>query len=111
MKSVDKKAAVAAYKERKSVAGIYAVRCAPSGQLWVGQAPNLDTVQNRLWFSLRTGGDPHRDVQQAWTTHGPDSFTFEALERLADEELPYARQAQLKARLAHWRAALKAGAI
>ncbi len=111
MKSVDKKAAAAAYKERKSVAGIYAVRCAPSGQLWVGQAPNVDTVQNRLWFSLRTGGDPHRDVQLAWTTHGPDSFTFEALERLADEELPYVRQAQLKARLSHWRAALKAGAI
>lgn len=111
MKSEDKKAAVSAYKERKSVAGIYVVRCVPSGQLWVGQAPNVDTVQNRLWFSLRSGGDPHRDVQRAWTTHGPDSFTFETLERLEDEDLPYVRQAQLKARLVHWRTMLEAGAI
>lgn len=111
MKSEDKKAAVSAYKERKSVAGIYVVRCVPSGQLWVGQAPNVDTVQNRLWFSLRSGGDPHRDVQRAWTRHGPDSFTFETLERLADEDLPYVRQAQLKARLVHWRTMLEAGAI
>jgi hypothetical protein len=39
--STDRKAAIAAYKERKTVAGIYVIRCAASGGAWVGQAPNL----------------------------------------------------------------------
>jgi hypothetical protein len=44
-KGEDRKAAIAAYKERKSVAGIYVIRCAASGEAWVGQAPNLDTFR------------------------------------------------------------------
>ena len=55
MKSEDKKAAITAVKERKAVAGIYVVRCGASGQAWVGQTPNLDTIQNRIWFGLRMG--------------------------------------------------------
>lgn len=107
----DRKAAVAAYKERKAVAGIYALRCTASGQVWVGHAPDLDTVRNRLWFSLRTGSDPHRDLQQAWTIHGADRFAFEVLERLKEEELPYARKALVKQRLSHWRDRLGALSI
>jgi hypothetical protein len=109
--TTDKKAAIAAYKERKTAAGIYAVRCAASGQVWVGQTPNLDTIQNRIWFSLRVGNSPHRDLQKAWSADGGDHFTFEALERLDDEESPYIRDALLKERVAHWRSALNALAI
>ncbi|MET4040164.1 hypothetical protein ABIC03_001849 [Bradyrhizobium sp. RT6a] len=46
--TIDRKAAIAAHKERKTVAGVYVVRCAASGEAWVGQAPNLDTIQNRI---------------------------------------------------------------
>jgi hypothetical protein len=111
MKSDDRKAARSAYKERKTIAGIYAVRCGLSGQIWVGQAPNLDTVQNRLWFTLRSGNNPHGSLQSAWTAHGAESFAFEPLERLQDEELSYVREAALKERLAYWRAKLGAAAI
>ena len=106
MKSEDKKAAIAAYKERKTVAGIYAVRCGISGQVWVGQTPNLDTIQNRIWFALRQGSHSNRDLQQAWATHGSDSLAFEPIERLKDEELDYVRAALLKERAAHWRSTL-----
>jgi hypothetical protein len=107
MNSEDRKAAVAAYKERKSVAGIYTIRCAAGG-LWVGKSPNLDTVQNRHWFTLRLGGNSCRSLQQAWNQHGADSLTFAIVERLAEEESAYVRAAVLKDRLAHWRAALDA---
>ena len=56
MKGDDRKAAIAKYKQRKSVAGICAVRCAGSGETWLGQSLNLDTIQNRIWFTLRTKG-------------------------------------------------------
>jgi hypothetical protein len=109
--STERKAAIAAYKERKTIAGIYVLRCAASGEVWVGQAPNLETIQNRIWFTLRQGGHSSRTLQTAWNSHGEASLTFGECERLADEETDYVRHALLKERAAHWRAELKAEAI
>nr|WP_255636408.1 GIY-YIG nuclease family protein [Azospirillum sp. 412522] len=107
----DRKAAVAAYKERRSVAGVFAVRCSSTGTVWVGGAPDLAKIQNRLWFQLKMGGCPHRSLQAAWNAHGAESLTFEIVESLEDEELAFARAAALKARVAHWVAAMAAEAI
>jgi hypothetical protein len=108
---IDRKAAIAAYKKRKSAAGIYAVRCAPTGQTWIGQTLNLETIQNRIWFSLRAGGHSNRQLQRAWATHGADAFAFEPLEQLKDEDLPYVRDTLLKERELHWRSALNGSVI
>ncbi|WP_426610775.1 GIY-YIG nuclease family protein [Bradyrhizobium sp. McL0616] len=109
--SIDRKAAIAAYKERKTIAGIYVVRCAASAEAWVGQAPNLATIQNRIWFSLRQGVHPCRSLQSAWNTYGEAGLTFGECERLKDDETDYVRSALLKERVLHWRAELKAEAI
>lgn len=106
-----RKAAVAAYKERKSVAGVFAIRCASAGAVWVGGAPDLDKIQNRLWFQLKMAGCPHRSLQAAWIAHGAESLIFEIVEKLEDEELSFARAAALKARVAHWAAVLGAESI
>lgn len=108
-----RKAAIAAFKERKVQAGIYAVRCTASGQVWVGRSPNVDSVQTRLWFMLRTGANSHPEMQQAWDAHGAASFGFEILERLDEEQAitPYVRDATLKERMAHWRHELNAASI
>ena len=111
MKHDDKKAAIAAYKKRETAAGIFAVRCAAKGQVWVGQTLTLDTIQNRIWFTLRNGGHLNRDLQSAWTAHGAEAFTFEALEQLKDEELAYVRDTLLKERAIHWRTLLDGSAI
>lgn len=108
----DRKALIAAYKERKTAAGIYAVRCEASGRVWVGRTPNLDTVGNRLRFSLRSGTHPNRALQAAWSARGDDGFSIEPLERLeADDEPAFARDRLLKDRLAHWRSRLDAPAV
>jgi hypothetical protein len=65
MRGDEKKAAIVAYKERKSVAGIYSVRCKTSGKVWVGQSPNLDSIRNRIWFMLRLGSHRNRSLQSA----------------------------------------------
>jgi hypothetical protein len=111
MKTEDRKAAVAAYKKRKSIAGVFAVRCAASGQAWVGQALDLDTIQNRIWFSLRQGNHRNRDLQGAWSVHGEGGLSFETLERLKEDELPYVRDTLLRERVTHWCAALNGAAI
>jgi len=110
MKREDKRAAVAAYKERKARAGIYVVRCAATGQQWAGSAPDLATIWNRVSFALRQGAQ-RGTIQAAWRAHGAESFTFEAVEELTDEQLVFGRDRMLKERLAHWCAALPAEAL
>ena len=111
MKIDDRKAAIAAYKKRKNPAGIYAVRCASTGQAWIGQTLNLETIRNRIWFTLRSGGHSNRELQSAWAAHGADAFAFEPLEQLKDEELPYVRDTLLKERAVHWRSTLNGSTI
>jgi hypothetical protein len=106
-----RKAAIAAYKERKTFAGIFLIRCTATAETWVGQTPNLEKIQNRIWFSLRQGSHTCRSLQAAWTTQGPDGLTFEECERLEEEETPYIRDALLKERVRHWRAQLGAEAV
>jgi hypothetical protein len=100
------------YKDRKVARGIYAVRCATTGEAWVGQSRNLVQQQNGVWFSLRQGGHPNRALQAAWAAHGEAAFAYEILEALDDDDLSaMVRDDLLKARAAHWRDALRATKI
>ena len=107
----DRKAATAAYKEQKTFAGVFVIRCKASPQAWVGQTPNLEKIQNRIWFTLRQGSHTCRTLQAAWTTHGPNSLTFEEYERLREAETSCIRDALLKERALHWRSQLGAEAV
>ena len=109
MDKARRKAAIAEYKKREGAIGIFAVRCAVSGEAWVGPTLNLDTIKNRIWFGLRLGNATNADMQRAWTRYGGDSFVFEVLERLDPDEQVFVRDSQLKERAAHWRGMLKAG--
>mgnify|MGYP000022196384 CR=1 FL=1 len=97
------------YKEREVPAGVYAVRCIPTGAVWVGGVPDVSTRRNGLWFTLRMGGHSCAGLQAAWKTHGEAAFAFEVLEVLDDKDLGRLGKASLLAeRRAHWQAALGA---
>lgn len=104
-----RKALLRAYKERKVEAGIYAVRCGVTGQVWVGAAPDLSNRQNGVWFSLRLGSHREPSLQAAWNTHGAEAFVFESVEAVDVEGLDsFGRASRLKARRGHWIEALNA---
>ena len=111
MDETQRKAALSDYKERKVEAGIYAIRCAPTGQCWIGRAPDLSTIRNRLWFQLRQGEHGRPTLQHAWREHGAEAFSFEVVEAIEEAPTPYLRDKALKARLDHWREALPAEAV
>ena len=73
------------FKERKVPRGIFAVRCSATGEAWIGSSPNLDAARNSLWFQLRAGRYRNTLLQQVWTQHGEDAFSFEVLEQFDDE--------------------------
>jgi hypothetical protein len=111
MKSELRKVALEQYRERKVEAGIYAVRCTASADCWVGRAPDLSTIRNRVWFTLRHGSHTDRALQAAWNAHGADAFAFEIVETLEPEESRALRDIELKKRLAHWREEFDASSI
>ncbi|MHC2338828.1 GIY-YIG nuclease family protein [Bradyrhizobium sp. USDA 4454] len=111
MKTEHRKQAITDYKKRASAAGVFAIRCRATGAVWVGQALDLDKIQNRIWFTLRMGSHRNADLQCAWTAHGADNLILDTLERIEDEELGYVRDALLKERVAHWRMQLNASAV
>ena len=89
--SADRKAQVAAWKERRVTAGVYALRCPAADGLWIGRAPDISTIERRIRFTLRSGGSAQRDLQAAFAAHGDDALSFEVLERLepdADGPVP-----------------------
>ncbi|WP_214201254.1 GIY-YIG nuclease family protein [Novosphingobium profundi] len=106
-----RKAAQAAWRERRPRPGIYALT-ARSGAAWVGRASNLDTIANRVLFVLRQGTSPHRDMQAAWNEEGGAGLAFSLLEELDEEDaLGLSRERVLKERHEHWIAHLGAKRI
>jgi hypothetical protein len=107
MDNARKKELARGVKEKRAKPGVFAVRCTASGQAWVAKAPDLDKRQAGLWFQLRMGGFPGKELQAAWRKHGEASFAFEVLEEISDENallIPVL----LKEREAHWRQQLGA---
>ena len=108
MEKQSRRDAIRDYKERKVPAGIFAVRCAVSGEVWVGVSRNLGQQKNGTWFGLKTGGHPNRALQAAWTIHGEGAFTYEVLETLADDLSALGQANALKEGEAAWLAKLSA---
>jgi hypothetical protein len=101
-----------AYAERDRSQGVFAVRCAASGEVWVSSSRNLDTQKNSVWFTLRMGGHPNKAVQAAWNVHGEEAFAYEIVEELASGSLTSMGLRDLmKSRERHWREALGAGVL
>lgn len=111
MRRKDRRAAVAAYKEREPAWGVYAVLCTATGKAWVGCSRHVDTKRNGLWFALRLGTSPHVSLQAAWKQHGEDGFRFEELDRLRADFPELSRKDELQKRAALWRDRLKAAVL
>jgi hypothetical protein len=104
----DRKAAIAAYKERKTPAGVYAVICSATGEAWVGRSSHVETQQNGLWFQLRQATHRSAALQAAWREHGEAEFRFEILDYLPEDTSALMRDDELKKRAELWAARLRA---
>lgn len=108
LSSAARKALIADYKDRATVAGIYAVICSATGQVWVGQTRHIDTRWNGLGFTLKTGSGRDPSLQAAWNAHTPEDFRFEQLDRLPTDLSDLRLKDELKERAARWTARLQA---
>jgi hypothetical protein len=103
-----RKEAIRKFKERKTALGVFAVRCAASGRVWVDSSRNLDAAKNGTWFGLRNGSHRDKPLQEEWNAYGEGAFQYEILERLADDVHPLAVADRLKEMRSRWVARLGA---
>lgn len=109
MDKQSRREAIRAYKDKKTQAGVYAVRCAATGEVWVAGAANVETQQTRHWFGLRMGSHMNKAMQAAWCAHGEAALSFEVVEMIEAEELtPLGLADLIKSRERHWLATLGA---
>ncbi|KPJ99951.1 MAG: hypothetical protein AMS20_15510 [Gemmatimonas sp. SG8_28] len=83
---MDRKALIRQYKETPRPAGVYRVLNTRSSKALVGTSPDAPAMLNRIRAQLRMGAHPNRDLQQDWSSDGPDGFIFEVLDVLEPKD-------------------------
>jgi hypothetical protein len=108
---IDKRAARREFKERQTAKGIFAVRCTASNQVWVGASGDLESARTGAWFLLRNGMHHNKPLQDAWNTHGPQTFQYERLEQFEAGLSPMSLNDLQRDRRKHWLQELSAAAF
>lgn len=75
-----------AYKARRAVGGVFAVRNSANGKSYVSATTDIAGSKNRFEFSQAVGGCAWKPMQDDYKKYGGDAFTFEVLEQLTQRE-------------------------
>jgi hypothetical protein len=84
MKSEAKKRLLSAYRERKVVGGVFAIRNTDHGKRLIDSTVDLHGSRNRFDFMKKTGSCYHLKLRGEWSGNPP--FVFEVLEELEKGE-------------------------
>jgi hypothetical protein len=80
MKSTAKRELLTAYRERKVVGGVFAVRNTAHGKLLLDVTTDMRGSRNRFEFMKKTGVCYHHKLRNDWSDAPP--FVFDVLEEL-----------------------------
>ena len=86
MEKQNKKELQAAYKERKVIGGICAIKNAENGKMLLASVADLQGYKNRFEFSKLTGSCINVKLQKDWKKFGADSFALEVVEELVKKD-------------------------
>ncbi len=79
----DKKELKEKYKELKPDMGVYAYKCLPTGNVYLGVSQNVNAEINKTTFQLNFGGYVQSaNLQSDWEKYGQSGFEISVLERL-----------------------------
>jgi group I intron endonuclease len=76
------------YAERVKPAGVFQVKNAANGKVYLGSSLNLEGPLNRHKFMLKIGSHTNKALQKDWDEFGPDQFVFEILEEVQRKDDP-----------------------
>ena len=99
------RALLEAYKTRKVVGGVCAIRNETTGRTLVYPAADPKGQHNRFRFSVSTNTCVHAALAADWRSLGPEAFSFRVLEELerGPEQTEAAFRADLETLAEIWR--------
>jgi hypothetical protein len=77
-----KKEIIAAYKERKTVGGVYRIKNQKNGEFFLDVTANIGGIGNRFDFSQKTKNCFNIKLKKIWTPENSGEFVLEILEEL-----------------------------
>lgn len=77
-----KKELQSSYKSRRPEMGVVELRCVATGERFLGTTRDGAKELNSLRAKLDGGLHPNRHLQELWTMHGADGFTFTLVDTL-----------------------------
>jgi hypothetical protein len=86
MEKQNKKDILAAYKERKVLGGVYAIRNLENGKMLLLSATEISGSQNRFNFAQKTGSCIDLKLKDDWQKYGNEAFAFVVLEELEKKD-------------------------
>jgi len=102
----NRKAQKDAYKQRKTIGGIYAIKNDRTGKVLLLAAPDIGGIAKRFEFAYKTGTGFHPKLQRELEIYGKDAFSFFTMETLEKRETQTDREFHddLETLLELWRA-------
>lgn len=76
------------YKQSLTPMGVYAIRCAANGKIFIGSAMNVPGKLNSHKFTLDYGSHINKELQKDYTAFGNAQFSFEMIDTLEPKEDP-----------------------
>lgn len=74
------------YKQKKFKIGVFQIRNAVNGKIYVGSSLNLDAIWNRNRMELNFDGHRNKALQNEWKEFGEDNFRFEILSEIEQKD-------------------------
>ena len=75
-----------AYKQKKFKMGIFQITNKQNGKIFIGSSIDLQAIWNRYQMELKFGSHRNKRLQADWEAFGPESFGFEILTELKQED-------------------------
>lgn len=84
------------YKQKKFKVGVFQLRNAATGKIFIGSSVNLDAMWNRIQMQLNYGNFHIEALQKDWKEYGADKFKYEILSEIEqkDDSADYAKEAK-----------------
>lgn len=86
MERQNRKAQKDAYKQRKMIGGVCAIKNDRTGRVLLIAATDVEGMAKRFEFAYKTGTGFHPKLQKDFLIYGEDAFSFSTVETLEKKE-------------------------
>ena len=82
MDKEQKREIIAAYKQQKTIGGVYIIKNKENGKAFIKGDINMEAARNRFDFSQKVNSCVQIKMREDWEKYGPAAFTFDVIREI-----------------------------